>query len=114
MLAGIGTAWYLYVKSPALPAKIRKAFGPVYDILDNKYGFDAFNEKVIAAGTRGLGNLFSKIGDALLIDGIMVNGSAKTVDWFAGVIRHIQSGYLYHYAFAMIIGLIGFLLITVY
>jgi NADH-quinone oxidoreductase subunit L len=114
MAAGIGTAWFLYVKSPALPAKIKKAFGPVYRIMDNKYGFDAFNDKVIAAGTRGLGNLFSKIGDALLIDGILVNGSAKTVGWFAGVIRQIQSGYLYHYAFAMILGLIAFLLITVY
>ncbi len=114
MLAGIGTAWFLYIKSPSLPGKIKQVFSPVYSIMDHKYGFDAFNEKVIAAGTRGIGSLFSKFGDMFLIDGILVNGTAKSINWFAGVIRHIQSGYLYHYAFAMILGLIGFLLITVY
>lgn len=114
MLAGIATAWYLYMKNPELPAKIKQSFSLIYDILDNKYGFDAFNEKVIAAGTRGLGNLLSKVGDILIIDGIIVNGSAKTVAWFSSIIRHIQTGYLYHYAFAMILGLIALLLITVY
>ena len=114
MAAGILTAWYLYMKNPALPGKIKNAFSLIYAILDNKYGFDAFNEKVIATGTRGLGHLFSKVGDIVIIDGLIVNGSAKTVAWFSSVIRHIQTGYLYHYAFAMILGLIALLVITVY
>lgn len=114
MLAGVATAWYLYVKNPELPGKIKSSFSLVYEVLDNKYGFDGFNEKIIAAGSRNLGTLFSKVGDAMLIDGLVVNGSAKTVAWFAGIIRHVQSGYLYHYAFVMILGLIGFLLLAVY
>jgi len=114
MVAGIATAWYLYMKQPELPGKIKASFSLIYDIMDNKYGFDAFNEKVIAAGTRGLGNLFSKVGDILIIDGIIVNGSAKSVAWFSSIIRNIQTGYLYHYAFAMILGLIALLVITVY
>ncbi len=114
MAAGIATAWYLYMKNPELPGKIKNSFGLFYDILDNKYGFDAFNEKVIAGGTRGLGHIFSKFGDIMIIDGIIVNGSAKSVAWFSSVIRHVQTGYLYHYAFVMILGLIGLLALVVY
>ncbi len=113
MLAGIGTAWYLYMVKTELPGKIKSSFGLIYDIFDNKYGFDAFNEKVIAGGTRGLGHVFSKFGDIMLIDGIIVNGSAKSVAWFSSVIRHVQTGYLYHYAFAMILGLIGLLALVI-
>jgi len=97
-----------------LPAKIKGSFGLIYNILDNKYGFDTFNEKVIAGGTRGLGNVFSKFGDILIIDGFIVNGSAKSVAWVSGIIRHVQTGYLYHYAFAMILGLIGLLALVVF
>ncbi|MCU7798701.1 MAG: NADH-quinone oxidoreductase subunit L [gamma proteobacterium symbiont of Lucinoma myriamae] len=114
MVAGIATAWYLYMKNPELPAKIKGSFGLIYDILDNKYGFDTFNEKVIAGGTRGLGNIFSKFGDIMMIDGFVVNGSAKSVAWFSGIIRHVQTGYLYHYAFAMILGLIGLLALVIF
>ncbi|WP_198266161.1 NADH-quinone oxidoreductase subunit L [sulfur-oxidizing endosymbiont of Gigantopelta aegis] len=114
MVAGIATAWYLYMKQPELPAKIKNSFGLIYDILDNKYGFDKFNEKVIAGGTRGLGNIFSKFGDTMLIDGLVVNGSAKSVGWLSSVIRHVQTGYLYHYAFVMILGLIGLLGLVLY
>ncbi len=114
MAAGIATAWYLYMKKPELPGKIKNTFRLFYDILDNKYGFDAFNEKVIAGGTRGLGNLFSKVGDAIIIDGLIVNGSAKSVAWFSSMIRQVQTGYLYHYAFVMILGLIGLLALVVY
>ncbi|MCU7819341.1 MAG: NADH-quinone oxidoreductase subunit L [gamma proteobacterium symbiont of Lucinoma myriamae] len=114
MVAGIATAWYLYMKNPELPAKIKGSFGLIYDILDNKYGFDTFNEKVIAGGTRGLGNIFSKFGDIMIIDGFVVNGSAKSVAWFSGIIRHVQTGYLYHYAFAMILGLIGLLALVIF
>lgn len=113
MLAGIAVAWFLYMFQTEFPGKIKKSFGLLYYILDNKYGFDAFNEKVIAGGTRGLGNIFSKFGDAMIIDGFIVNGSAKSVAWFSSIIRHVQTGYLYHYAFAMILGLIGLLALVV-
>ncbi|MCW8928917.1 MAG: NADH-quinone oxidoreductase subunit L [Gammaproteobacteria bacterium] len=114
MVAGIATAWYLYMKKPELPGKIKNSFGLIYDILDNKYGFDAFNEKVIAGGTRGLGNILSKFGDIMIIDGFVVNGSAKSVAWFSSIIRHVQTGYLYHYAFVMILGLIGLLGLVIF
>ncbi|MDX2504998.1 MAG: NADH-quinone oxidoreductase subunit L [Gammaproteobacteria bacterium] len=114
MAGGIATAWYLYMKNPDLPGKIKNSFALIYNILDNKYGFDTFYEKVIAGGTRGLGSLFSKIGDALIIDGIIVNGSARSVARFSSIIRNIQTGYLYHYAFAMILGLIGLLALVVF
>ena len=114
MVGGIATAWYLYMKNPELPGKIKNSFALIYDILDNKYGFDTFNEKVIAGGTRGIGHIFSKFGDIMIIDGIIVNGSAKSVAWFSSVIRHVQTGYLYHYAFVMILGLIGLLALVVY
>jgi NADH-quinone oxidoreductase subunit L len=74
--------------------------------MDNKYGFDQFNQAVFAGGSRKLGTFFSSVTDAKLIDGIIVNGSAKSVAWFSGIIRQIQTGYLYHYAFSMIFGLL--------
>ncbi len=84
----------------------------VHRLLMNKYGFDDFNDKVFAAGSRGLGGLLWRVGDRFLIDGAMVNGTAKTVGWVAKLVRHVQSGYLYHYAFAMILGV--WLLLTLY
>jgi len=103
--AGVASAWYLYLKRPDIPAMLRVRLAPLYRVLDNKYGFDWVNENVIASGSRALGRLFFRVGDELLIDGALVNGSARTVGWLAAVMRHVQSGYLYHYAFAMIIGL---------
>ena len=103
--AGVATAWYLYLKRPDIPAMLRVRLAPLYRVLDNKYGFDWVNENVIASGSRSLGRLFFRVGDEMLIDGALVNGSARTVGWLAAVMRHVQSGYLYHYAFAMIIGL---------
>ncbi|MFK5893831.1 MAG: NADH-quinone oxidoreductase subunit L [Pseudomonadota bacterium] len=114
MVAGITTAWYLYVKAPHLPATIKSALNPLYKILDNNYGFDQFNQAVFAGGARKLGTFFSSITDAKIIDGFMVNGSARSVFWFAGVIRHVQTGYLYHYAFSMIFGLLILLAYVVY
>jgi NADH-quinone oxidoreductase subunit L len=102
---GVATAWYLYLKRPELPAALRARFAPVYRVLDNKYWFDWFNEHVVAAGGRALGRLFFRVGDQMLIDGALVDGTARTVGWLASVTRHVQSGYLYHYAFAMVIGL---------
>jgi NADH-quinone oxidoreductase subunit L len=103
-------AWYMYLVNPAVPAKIKSVFSPVYTILENKYYFDWFNENVIARGARVLGRGLWHGGDEAVIDGAFVNGSARTVGWFAGVLRWIQTGYIYHYAFAMILGV--FVLMT--
>ncbi|MDO7597261.1 MAG: NADH-quinone oxidoreductase subunit L [Pseudomonadota bacterium] len=109
-MAGIATAYYLYMMRPDIPAKLQQRFNWLYCILDNKYGFDSFNQTVFAGGARSFGNLLWQVGDRLLIDGFIVNGAAKTVGFTSKVVRHVQSGYLYHYAFAMIIGL--YLLLT--
>jgi len=103
--AGVALAWFLYLKRPDLPAQLRERAGPLYTLLENKYYFDWFNENVVAAGSRMLGTALWKGGDVALIDGAAVNGSARLVGWVAQVARGLQSGYLYHYAFATIIGL---------
>ena len=112
-MAGLATAWYVYIRQPDLANQARNRFAPVYRILVNKYGFDRFNEIVFAGGARGTGWTLWKLGDVLIIDGLLVNGSARVVGWFAGIVRHVQSGYLYHYAFSMIIGLLLLLWWTV-
>jgi NADH-quinone oxidoreductase subunit L len=104
-LAGLATAWFLYLKRPDIPAKLARRLAPVHRLLENKYYFDAFNEKVLAPATRGVGRVLWQIGDVRLIDGLVVNGSARLVGWFSGVARRVQTGFLYHYAFAMVIGL---------
>jgi NADH-quinone oxidoreductase subunit L len=103
--AGAALAYYLYVLRPDIPARLLQTFSPIVRVLENKYYFDWFNENVLARGSRGLGRLFWKVGDQTIIDGGLVNGSAKTVGIIAVVARELQSGYLYHYAFAMIVGL---------
>jgi NADH-quinone oxidoreductase subunit L len=105
-LAGVVAAWYLYMMNTALPARIQRMFQPVYTLLDNKYYMDWFNENVIAPAARGLGRGLWKGGDQGVIEGIFVNGSARMVGKFAGVIRWVQSGYIYHYAFAMLVGIV--------
>ena len=105
-MLGLGSAWYIYMKNPSIAEQASRSMAPIYNLLVRKYGFDEFNEKVFAFGTRRIGRSFWKGGDQLAIDGIMVNGSARTVGWLASVLRHVQTGYLYHYAFAMIIGLL--------
>ena len=104
-LAGVATAWYLYLKNPLLPKAIKERFEFIYRLLDNKYYFDDFNEQVIARASRMLGQGLWRGGDAAVIDGVLVNGSANAINWIAGKVRLIQTGYLYHYAFAMVIGL---------
>lgn len=104
-MAGVGCAWFLYIVRPDLPALIRNRMPVVYSILERKYGFDEFNQWFFAGGARGLGSALWRVGDTMLIDGLMVNGSAKLVGWISGIVRHVQSGLLFHYAFAMIIGL---------
>lgn len=103
--AGVFLAWLLYLKRPQLAVQLRQRAGVLYTILENKYYFDWFNEKVIAAGSRALGQALWKGGDVAVIDGAAVNGSARLIGWVAQAARGLQSGYLYHYAFATIIGL---------
>jgi len=105
-LAGVASAYYMYMVNPALPAAIKRALQPIYTVLENKYYMDWFNENVLARGARALGVAFWKGGDQAIIDGAAVNGSARLVGWFAGVVRWVQSGYIYHYAFAMLLGVI--------
>ncbi|MBI2959046.1 MAG: NADH-quinone oxidoreductase subunit L [Betaproteobacteria bacterium] len=105
-VAGFAIAWYLYIVRPELPAVIRAKAGILATILEKKYGFDEFNQWFFAGGVVRLGTGLWKVGDVTLIDGLMVNGSAKLVGWFAGVVRWIQSGFIYHYAFSMIIGVV--------
>jgi NADH-quinone oxidoreductase subunit L len=104
MAAGIATAWYLYIVRPDLPGLVKERAGLLYAILERKYGFDEFNDWFFAAGARRLGAGLWKVGDVKVIDGFMVNGSAYMVAWFSSVVRRLQSGYIYHYAFTMIIG----------
>jgi NADH-quinone oxidoreductase subunit L len=104
-LAGVGVAWFAYLRSPGLPEQVRQRLGAIYTVLANKYYFDDFNEKVLARGGRALGSVLWRVGDVTLIDGAVVNGTARLVGWTAGIVRQVQTGYLYHYAFAMIIGL---------
>jgi NADH-quinone oxidoreductase subunit L len=109
-LAGVVLSFYMYMVNPALPAAIKRAFGPIYRLLENKYYLDWFNENVIARATRGFGTGLWKGGDQALIDGALVNGSWKVVGRVSGAVRWIQSGYIYHYAFAMLLGI--FILMT--
>jgi len=104
MAAGVFSAWALYIKWPHLPDVIDAKLKPLRWVLEHKYGFDAFNEKVLAKGGRLLGAFFWKAGDQTIIDGA-VNGSASTIGFLAGVVRRVQSGFLYSYAFWMVIGL---------
>ena len=108
-LAGVIVAWFLYLKRPELPGKIASSLKLAYNVLEAKYGFDRFNEIFFAGGARRLGTFFWRVGDTLLIDGLLVNGSAKLVGWVSSKVRRVQSGFLYEYAFWMIIGLVLFL-----
>jgi NADH-quinone oxidoreductase subunit L len=106
-LAGVVSAWYLYLRNPLLPAAIKARFGFFHRLLENKYYLDDFNEKVIARGSRLLGQGLWRAGDVSIIDGALVNGTANTIGRIAGYVRHLQTGYLYHYAFGMMIGLVA-------
>lgn len=108
-VAGVGISWFFYMKRPDIPAAIKQRFSLIYTIMENKYGFDIFNDWFFAGGARKLGNLLWRYGDVKVIDGFFVNGAARVVGWLSGVIRKFQSGYIYHYAFAMIIGVFALL-----
>ena len=109
-LAGVASAYYLYMVNPALPAAIKTRVQPLYTLLENKYYMDWFNENVLARGARALGTGLWKGGDQAVIDGVLVNGAWKLVAWVSSVTRLVQTGYLYHYALAMILGV--FVLMT--
>ena len=110
-IVGVASSAYFYLKRPDIPAAIQKRFQGVYTLLDNKYYFDRFNDWFFAGGARGLSSFLGKFGDKFLIDGLMVNGSANLVGRISGVVRRFQSGYIYHYAFTMIVGV--FILLTI-
>ncbi|MBC7503325.1 MAG: NADH-quinone oxidoreductase subunit L, partial [Herminiimonas sp.] len=107
--AGVASAYYCYMVNPRVPAWFFHKFHAVYTLLDNKYYLDKLNQIVFAGGARVLGGGLSNVGDKTLIDGVLVNGSAKLVGWMSLLIRKLQSGYIYHYAFVMILGVLGFL-----
>ena len=107
--SGVLLAWFFYTKRPDIPAAIQQKFSFIHHILENKYGFDRFNERVFAGGARFIGGKLWQIGDVQLIDGAIVNGTARLVNRISSKIRHLQSGLIYHYAFAMIIGVFLFL-----
>jgi NADH-quinone oxidoreductase subunit L len=108
-LAGVVVAWVFYLKVPALPAAFDRALKPLRTVLENKYYMDWFNEHVIAAAARMLGNGLWKGGDQGLIDGLVINGSARAVAALAGVMRLVQTGHLYWYALVMLLGIFGFM-----
>lgn len=108
-LAGVATSYFFYMVKPAIPTAIKKNFNAIYTLLDNKYYMDRFNEIVFSGGARLLGGGLWNIGDKGLIDGLVVNGSAKLVGLLSKGVRLLQTGYLYHYAFVMILGVFGFL-----
>jgi NADH-quinone oxidoreductase subunit L len=113
-IAGIFTAWYLYIVNTDLPARIKQASGPLYTLLDRKYYIDEFYSWFFAGGARALGGGFWKFGDVKVIDGFLVNGTARVVAATAMLIRRFQSGYIYHYAFTMIVGVFVLMSIWLY
>jgi NADH-quinone oxidoreductase subunit L len=109
-LAGVVAAYYCYMVNQKVPAWFFAKLHPLFTLLDNKYYMDKFNQAVFADGARGIGEGLWKFGDRMLIDGLVVNGSAKVVGWFSALSRTFQTGYLYHYAFVMVAGVLATLL----
>jgi NADH-quinone oxidoreductase subunit L len=108
-IAGIVAAWYCYIVNPALPDRLRKMAGGLYTLLDNKYYADKFNDWFFAGGFRKIGGVASNVGDRTIIDGWIVNGSARLVGWTSRLMRQLQTGYIYHYALSMVIGVVALL-----
>jgi NADH-quinone oxidoreductase subunit L len=106
-MSGLASAWYIYMKQPSIAQFAYDKFRFVHTLLDKKYFADEFNMAVFAGGAVALGKGLWAAGDRFLIDGLIVNGSAKVTGWFASVLRHVQTGYLYHYAFSIIIGVLA-------
>lgn len=102
---GVFLAWFLYIAKPELPSLLKQKFSVIHSVLYNKYGIDELYQMLFATGARKVGAFCDSFGDRLLIDGMLVNGSAKIINWFSSKVRGIQTGHLYDYAFVMIIGL---------
>jgi NADH-quinone oxidoreductase subunit L len=109
-LSGVALSYYMYMVNPALPAAIKRNVMPVFNLLENKYYLDWINENILARGARALGAGLWKGGDQVFIDGGIVNGSWKLVGLISETVRKLQTGYLYHYALVMILGI--FVLMT--
>jgi NADH-quinone oxidoreductase subunit L len=114
LVAGVLTAAIGYLWAPKLPGLVAQAFAPMKKLLDNKYYLDEINQAVFSKGLLWIGGILWHRGDQQAIDGFLVNGSARAVGRFSAAIRHLQSGYLYHYAFAMIAGLAALLAWVLY
>jgi NADH-quinone oxidoreductase subunit L len=111
-LAGVVVAWFFYLKRPSIPAALKHRFSGIYTLLDNKYYLDKINEVVFARGLLAIGRSLYKEGDQTVIDGA-VDGSANAMRWLARALRPMQTGYVYHYAFAMILGVLALLTLFV-
>ena len=114
MVAGAASAWYCYLVNPKLPAFLKDKLGAIHTLLDNKYYMDRFNEIVFSGGSLLIGRGLWKRGDQTLIDGLLVNGSARLVGWFSGVMQLIQTGRINNYAITMIVGVAGLLLFAIW
>lgn len=108
-LLGMLVAWFCYIKMPHIPGVLKAKLWPLSMVLRYKYGFDTFNDWILTRGSKGLGWVCAQFGDKLIIDGLAVNGTAKGVSTLSSVFRQLQTGYVYHYAFAMIAGFIALL-----
>ena len=106
VLAGFITAWVCYIAYPKIPRQLQRAFPNLHSLLLHKYGFDSFNQRIIAPLVRSVGWIFWRFGDRAVIDGCMVNGSAKTVGLLSQIVRRLQTGYLYHYVLVMTVGVL--------
>lgn len=102
--AGVALSYYMYMVNPALPAAIKRMCMPIYTLFENKYYLDWINENILARGARALGTGLWKGGDQAIIDGALVNGSWKVVRGVSGVVRWVQTGFIFHYALVMILG----------
>jgi NADH-quinone oxidoreductase subunit L len=105
-VAGIATAWYLYSRRTDLPGRLAMQLGPLYAIVARKYGFDELYAWLFAGGARAIGRGFWRGGDLAIIDGLLVNGSARLTGWFSGVVSLLQSGMIYRYASVMLTGVV--------
>jgi NADH-quinone oxidoreductase subunit L len=108
-ILGVFTAWLFNMQAPRLAEWFKQRLSWPYWVMERKYGFDDFNQIVIVQGTRKIGQFFYAVSDLIVIDGLIVNGSGRFIRWFASVARQIQTGFIYHYAFVMVLGLAFFL-----
>jgi NADH-quinone oxidoreductase subunit L len=105
-LAGIATAWYFTLSAPTAADRLVKTLGAAYGVLKHHFYIDAFYERVIVRGTHSAASWFVRGGERFWSEGVLVQGTTRLVQWGAQSLRYLQTGYLYHYAFAMVLGLL--------